>query len=205
MIYYLKGELISTEPGAIIVDTGAIAYKLFVSDNTIAAFSSKIGSVIKVYTYLAVREDAMDLYGFHSANDKNTFNMLITVSGVGPKAALAILSVLTPDAFALAVSTGDVKAISKASGVGPKIAARVVLELKDKLSRELGNISTDASFDAPVKTRASGDMGKYSDALNALIVLGYQRSEAIDALKGVDYQNLPLEDMITRALKNLMR
>lgn len=205
MIYYIKGELISTEPGAIIVDTGNIAYKLFVSDNTIAAFSSKIGSEIKVFTYLAVREDAMDLYGFHSSAEKNTFNMLITVSGVGPKAALAILSVLTPDAFALAVSTGDVKAISKASGVGAKIAARVILELKDKLTRELGNMPEQSASQAAPVQRASGDMGKYSDALNALVVLGYSRSEATDALKGIDYSRLSLEDMITAALKNLMR
>ena len=105
MIYYITGELVTTEPSAVIVDTGAIAYKLFVSDNTIAALSSKIGTKIRIYTYLSVREDAMDLYGFHSLDEKNTFNMLITVSGVGPKAALAILSVLTPDGFKLAVST----------------------------------------------------------------------------------------------------
>ena len=205
MIHYIKGELVTTEPGIIIVDTGAIAYKIFVSDNTIAAFSSKIGADIKVYTYLAVREDAMDLYGFHSNEEKNAFNMLITVSGVGPKAALAILSVLTPDTFALAVSSGDVKAISKASGVGAKIAARVVLELKDKISREIGKEpQANITFAAQV-ARPAGDMGKYSDALNALVVLGYSRSEATDALKGLDYSSLSLEDMITAALKTLMR
>lgn len=205
MIHYIKGELVTTEPGIIIVDTGAIAYKIFVSDNTIAAFSSKIGTDIKVYTYLSVREDAMDLYGFHSNEEKNAFNMLITVSGVGPKAALAILSVLTPDAFALAVSSGDVKAISKASGVGAKIAARVVLELKDKISREIGKEpQANITFAAQV-ARPAGDMGKYSDALNALVVLGYSRTEATDALKGLDYSSLSLEDMITAALKNLMR
>lgn len=203
MIYYITGELVTTEPSAVIVDTGAMAYKLFVSDNTIAALSSKIGTKIRIYTYLSVREDAMDLYGFHSLDEKNTFNMLITVSGVGPKAALAILSVLTPDGFKLAVSTGDVKAISKASGVGAKIAARVVLELKDKLTKELGSINV-SEVSTPI-TRPTGDAGKYSDALNALIVLGYSRSESTDALKGLDIASFTLEDLITAALKNLMR
>ncbi len=205
MIHYIKGELVATEPSAVIVDAGNIAFKLFVSDNTLMAFSSKIGSEVKVYTYLAVREDAMDLYGFISLEEKSAFNMLITVSGVGPKAALAILSVLTPDAFTLAVSSGDVKAISKASGVGPKIAARVVLELKDKLSRELTSVSSTSDYIAPSPARPSGDLGRYSDALNALVVLGYSRNEAADALKGLDPKNMQLEDMITAALKNLMR
>ena len=203
MIYYITGELVTTEPSAVIVDTGAIAYKLFVSDNTIAALSSKIGTKIRIYTYLSVREDAMDLYGFHSLDEKNTFNMLITVSGVGPKAALAILSVLTPDGFKLAVSTGDVKAISKASGVGAKIAARVVLELKDKLTKELGSVNAN-EVGTPI-ARPSGDAGKYSDAINALILLGYSRSESAEALKGLDVASFTLEDLITAALKNLMR
>ncbi len=203
MIHYVTGELVTTEPSAVIVDTGNIAFKLFVSDNTIAALSSKIGSKVKIYTYLAVREDAMDLYGFHTLEEKGAFNMLITVSGVGPKAALAILSVLTPGSFALAVSSGDVKAISKASGIGPKIAARVVLELKDKLSKELGSVSAN-DYAAPAP-RPAGELGRYSDALNALIVLGYSRSEAADALKGLDPKSMQLEDMITAALKNLMR
>lgn len=203
MIHYVTGELVNTEPSAIIVDTGSIAFKIFVSDNTIAAMSSKIGTKVKVYSYLAVREDAMDLYGFHSPEEKNAFNMLITVSGVGPKAALAILSVLTPSAFALAVSTGDVKAISKANGVGSKIAARVILELKDKLSKELGNPTVTATNTSSIQGQA--DVGRYSDAVNALIVLGYSRNEAIDSLKGLDPASMSLENLITAALKNLMR
>ncbi len=203
MIYFIKGELLTTEPGAIIVDTGSIAYKLFVSDNTIAAFASKMGSEIRVYTYLSVREDAMDLYGFHSLEEKNTFNMLISVSGVGPKAALAILSIMTPSVFAMAVNSGDAKAISKANGVGPKTAARVILELKDKLTKELGNITVIESVAETLKS--SKDMSKYSDALNALIVLGYSRTEAANAMKGLDYPSLSLEDLITAALKNLIK
>ena len=204
MIYYVTGKLVTTEPSVLIVDTGTIAFKIFASDNTIAAMSSKIGSEVKVYTYLSVREDAMDLYGFHSIEEKNAFNMLITVSGVGPKAALAILSVLTPSTFALAVSTGDTKAISKASGVGAKIAARVVLELKDKLSREMGKVS-GAEIYNDTTPKATGDIGKYSDALNALVVLGYSRNEASDALRGIDVKNMSLESIIPAALKNLMR
>ena len=203
MIYFIKGELLTTEPGAIFIDTGSIAYKLFVSDNTISAFASKIGTQIRVYTYLSVREDAMDLYGFHSLEEKNTFNMLITVSGVGPKAALAILSILSPSSFAMAVTSGDVKAISKANGVGPKTAARVILELKDKLTKELGNIASDTS-NVQV-TKSGADMGKYSDALNALIVLGYTRTESANALRGLDTASLSLEELITSALKNLIK
>ena len=202
MIYFIKGELLTTEPGAIFVDTGSIAYKLYVSDNTISAFSSKIGSEVRVYTYLSVREDAMDLFGFHSLEEKNTFNMLITVSGVGPKAALAILSIMTPSSFAMAVNTGDAKAISKANGVGPKTAARVILELKDKLTKELGNIAVSNS--APQATHVA-DASKYSDALNALIVLGYSRTEAANALRGLDTASLSLEELITASLKNLMK
>ena len=202
MIYFIKGELLTTEPGAIFVDTGSIAYKLYVSDNTISAFSSKIGSEVRVYTYLSVLEDAMDLFGFHSLEEKNTFNMLITVSGVGPKAALAILSIMTPSSFAMAVNTGDAKAISKANGVGPKTAARIILELKDKLTKELGNIAVSNS--APQATHVA-DASKYSDALNALIVLGYSRTEAANALRGLDTASLSLEELITASLKNLMK
>lgn len=203
MIYFIKGELLTTEPGALIVDTGSIAYKLYVSDNTISAFASKIGSQVRVYTYLSVREDAMDLFGFHSLEEKNTFNMLITVSGVGPKAALAILSIMTPSSFAMAVNSGDTKAISKANGVGPKTAARVILELKDKLTKGLGDIHV--SEGVAQSPKSSADISKYSDALNALIVLGYSRTEALSALRGLDTASLSLEDMITAALKNLIK
>ncbi len=203
MIYFVKGELLTTEPGALIVDTGSIAYKLYVSDNTISAFASKIGSQVRVYTYLSVREDAMDLFGFHSLEEKNTFNMLITVSGVGPKAALAILSIMTPSSFAMAVNSGDTKAISKANGVGPKTAARVILELKDKLTKGLGDIQV--SEGVAQSPKSSADISKYSDALNALIVLGYSRTEALSALRGLDTASLSLEDMITAALKNLIK
>lgn len=203
MIYYITGKLVANEPGALIIDTagdgGGLAYRLFVSDNTIAALASKLDEKVKVYTYLSVREDAMDLYGFHSNDERGAFNQLISVSGVGPKAALAILSVLTPDSLAVAVSSQDAKAIARANGVGAKIAARVVLELKDKLTKELGRAA-----EVGETPNASKSSGKYSDALNALIVLGYSRSEAAEALRGLD-TSLSLESMITAALKKLMR
>lgn len=203
MIYYITGKLVATEPGTLIIDTagdgGGLAYRLFVSDNTLAALASKLDEKVKVYTYLSVREDAMDLYGFHSNDERGAFNQLISVSGVGPKAALAILSVLTPDSLAVAVSSQDAKAIARANGVGVKIAARVVLELKDKFTKELGRAAEVGA--APDASKSSG---KYSDALNALIVLGYSRSEAAEALRGLD-TSLSLESMITAALKKLMR
>ena len=204
MIYYIRGKLVYTEPGAAVVDTGAVAYKMFVSANTIAALSSKMNEDVKIYTCLSVREDAITLYGFNSLEEKSVFNMLISVSGVGPKAALAILSVMTPSQFALSVTSGDTKAISKADGVGPKIAARIVLELKDKLSKEIGSITSDKTTQLNV-THSGAQTGKYSDALNALVVLGYTRGESSDALQGLDFGKLSLEELITAALKKLMK
>ncbi len=199
MYYHINGELCLTEPHTAVVDCGGVGYKLTVSNTTLAAISPKLGDKVKLYTYLAVREDAMELFGFYTMQEHSAFCQLITVSGVGPKAAMSILSTLSPEQFAAAVCSSDTKTLGKASGIGAKTAARIVLELKDKLAKEYG---TEAVTAAPVGVTASG---KLSDAVNALLVLGYSKAEATNALSGIDSSSMPLESLITAALKRLMK
>jgi Holliday junction DNA helicase RuvA len=134
MFYYLNGTLEINEAGCCVVDCSGVGYKLTTSLITSELLRDKLGQKVKIFTHLAVREDGIELFGFESNEERECFNKLITVSGVGPKAAMNILSIMTPDSFALSVCTEDIKAISKASGIGSKTAARIVLELKDKLS-----------------------------------------------------------------------
>ena len=151
---------------------------------------------------MAIREDDVELFGFYSLEELSAFKMLITVSGVGPKAAVSILSQLTPAKLAVAVCTEDKKAISQANGIGPKTAARIILELKDKLKNQ---ISGEDLKDAPTEIVTPGTSSKLSDAQDALAVLGYSRSEALTALKSIDTDNLELDEIIKLALKKLMR
>lgn len=198
MYYYLRGELVLTEPHMAVVDCGGVGYKLTVSNTTLAAISSKLHEEIKLFTYLAVREDAMELFGFASVSEHSAFTQLISVSGVGPKVAISILSTLTPEQFAAAVCSGDAKTLAKSKGLGAKGAERIILELKEKLTKEYGQTVSAA----PVGIQSSG---RVSDAVNALLVLGYTKQEAIGALEGIDSTSLTLEAMITAALKRLMK
>ena len=159
---------------------------------------------VTLYTHLAVREDDIELYGFATQAELSSFRMLLTVSGVGPKAALAVLSLLSPEKFALAVCTDDRKTISRANGVGPKTAARIILELKDKMLKENGGAIPDGGAVSSVPAAPAG-RGKLSEAVDALIVLGGSRPEALTALKTVDTDRLELEAIIRAALKNLMK
>ena len=199
MFYYIKGELVLTDPTSAVVDCGGIGYKMSVSKNTLARLTKR-GEKVCLYTYVHVREDAVELLGFYTEAELEAFKLLITVSGIGPKAAMAILSVLTPEKFALAVTMGDTKAIAKASGVGSKTAARVVLELKDKISKTLP-VDTETGEVLPESDELV--FGNTEEAISALTVLGYSRQEAQTALKGVD-PLLSLEDMITAALRKMM-
>ena len=202
MFYYIQGTITLLEPTFAVLDVGGVGYKLTVSGTTHERLSSSGSDKARLYTYLAVREDDIELFGFSTEEELSAFRMLISVSGVGPKAATAILSVLTPEKFALAVCTGDNKAIAKASGVGTKTAARVILELQDKLLKE-----TDPdvlSSEDTTATRAPLGKGALAEALDALMVLGYNRAEATGALKGVD-PGLDSGEMIKLALKKLMR
>ncbi len=199
MYYHIYGELCLTEPHTAVIDCGGVGYKLTVSHTTLSSIASKLGEKVKLFTYLAVREDAMELFGFYSIEEHSAFKKLITVSGVGPKAAISILSTLTPEQFAAAVCSSDTKALGKASGIGAKTAARIVLELKDKLAKEYG---ADAVSASPVGIMTSG---KLSDAHNALLVLGYSKAEANSALSGIDSSSMSLEELISAALKRLMK
>ena len=196
MFYYIKGDLVHTENNLAVIDVGGVAYKLTVSANTIGNLAASQKDKVKLYTYMAVREDAVELFGFYSLEELSLFKLLITVSGVGPKAAMSVLSSFTVEKFAIAVGNEDVKALSKANGVGAKTAARIVLELKDKVAKEI-SVSKGVA-DTPVSS------GTLSDAQNALMVLGYSKSEATNALKGIS-PILSLEDMIKEALKKLMK
>lgn len=193
MFYYIKGTLVYTDSSSAVLDTGGVAYKMTVSTSTLQQISY-LKNDVKLYTYMAVREDAVDLFGFYTLEELSLFKLLITVSGVGPKAAMGVLSAFTPERFAVVVGSEDVKALSKANGVGAKTAARIILELKDKVAKEM-----TSSKSAPIQS--SGD---FADAQNALMVLGYTKAEAVKALSGIS-PSLALEDMIKEALKKLMK
>lgn len=207
MFYYIKGKLVHLEPTFAVVDVGGVGYKLTVSGTTYEAMPPRSVTdppQVTLYTHLAVREDDIELYGFATQAELSSFRMLLTVSGVGPKAALAVLSLLSPEKFALAVCTDDRKTISRANGVGPKTAARIILELKDKMLKENGGAIPDGGAVSAAPAAPAG-RGKLSEAVDALIVLGYSRPEALTALKTVDTDRLELEAIIRAALKNLMK
>ncbi len=193
MFYYIKGTLVHTDPSSAVIDTGGVGYKMTVSASTLSQIAG-LKNDVKLYTYMAVREDAVDLFGFYTLEELSLFKLLITVSGVGPKAAMGVLSAFTPERFAIAVGNEDVKALSKANGVGAKTAARIILELKDKVAKEI-----TSSKSVQITTG-----GAVTDALNALMVLGYTKAEATTALSGIS-PSLSLEDMIKEALKKLMK
>ncbi len=207
MFYYIAGKLAYANPSTAVIDAGGVGYKLTISENTYNALPPRHtveNPQAKLFTYMAVREDGIELFGFMSETELSSFKMLLSVSGVGPKAAISILSLLTPEKFALAVCTEDKKTIARANGIGPKTAARIILELKDKLMKETDlGAAANASIEsaAPVSTNA----GKLSEAQDALMVLGYTRNEALNVLKNIDTQALSLEEIIKQALKLLMK
>lgn len=212
MFYYLKGRLAKLDINFAVIDCGGVGYKLTISGTSHEVLGKKLSEgnepEVKLYTHLAVREDDVELFGFATETELSTFRMLISVSGVGPKAAMSILSILTPEKFALAACTNDTKAISKASGVGAKTAARIVLELHDKLQKQMDSLPRGDMLGASGGTSAIGTgsgNGRLAEAQDALMVLGYSRAEASSALKNIDITGLDLEGIIKAALKNLMR
>lgn len=208
MFYYISGKLAKLDGSFAVIDAGGVGFKMTISKSTYYRLSGKENTPdTKLYTYMAVREDGTELFGFSSEEELSAFKLLITVSGVGPKAAISILSTLTPEKLALAICTEDKKAISQANGIGPKSAARIILELKDKLKAE-GISDTDnnvgASIGAEIQS-GTDKSGKLSDAQDALTVLGYSRSEAAKVLATIDTASLELDDIIRLALKKLMK
>ena len=208
MFYYISGKLAHLETGVAVIDAGGVGYKLTISGTTYDAMppnrSVKEAPNVLLYTYMAVREDGIELFGFATKTELEAFKLLISVSGVGPKAAMSILTLLTPEKFALAVCTDDKKTISKANGIGPKTAARVILELKDKLMKENPSAASSASISADAQSMV-GVRGKLSEAVDALLVLGYSRAEAMNAIKDIDTDKTELEEIIRLALKKLMK
>ncbi len=207
MFYYINGNLTHLESNLAVLDVGGVGYKLTVSGTTYDAMPPRSHTnppMVKLFTYLAVREDDMELFGFATQTELASFKMLISVSGVGPKAAMSILSFLTPEKFALAVCTDDRKTIAKANGIGPKTAARIILELKDKMMKESGGALPEVGTSSAV-SQAAPARGKLSEAVDALVVLGYSRAEAMNVLKDVDTVALELEEIIRVSLKKLMK
>lgn len=197
MYYYVNGTVAEIGPNLAVIDCGGVGYACATTNYTLAQL--KRGEQAKLYTYLHVREEIFDLYGFSTQAELSSFKMLLGVSGVGPKAALAILSSGTPDQLALSIVTGDEKSLTGVPGIGKKIAQRIILELKDKLAKE------QTGFDARMGTLSPiPAVGKTQEAASALAVLGYSAQEISAALKGVDAA-LPVEEMIRIALKKMAR
>jgi len=203
MFYYISGILAHREAGLAVIDCGGVGYKLTVSQNTLAELDKNASrsDKAKLYTYMAVREDDVELFGFYTEEELSTFKLLLTVSGIGPKAAMGVLSAFTPEGLARAVSTEDTKAISRANGIGAKGAARIVLELKDKLSY---------AGDTPEKVTVTSSASKaksshLTEAAEALAALGYNRAEINTVLSKMDTNGKEAGEIIRLALAMFMK
>lgn len=203
MIQYIRGELATLEEDRIIVDVGGIGYGIFMSVQSMSSLPP-VGSEVRIYTYLNVKEDAMQLFGFLTRDDLSVFKLLIGVNGIGPKGGQAVLSVLSPDDLRFAVLSNDVKAISAAPGIGKKTAEKVILELKDKLSLEdaLDHAVSGQSDNHSVQ---NGGGEVQSEAVQALVALGYGSTEALKAVKQIEIsEDTDVETVLKKALKNMM-
>ena len=198
MFYYLDGTVAHIEPYLAVIDCGGVGYACKTTNTTLGALQK--GQRGRLYTYLNVGEDVFDLYGFATQGELGSFKQLIGVSGVGPKAALAILSSTTPEGLAMAVITGDEKTLTMAPGVGKKIAQRIILELKDKIAKE----QQSGGF-VPSAAAVSVGGGKSVEAAQALAVLGYSQADIAAALKGLDVDSLPLEEIVRQALRRMVK
>lgn len=200
MYAYIKGELAEINTDHIVIEAGGIGYQVFISLQTFDYLPS-VGENLKIYTYLYLREDAMILYGFLTKDDLELFKLLISVSGIGPKGGLAILSTLEADDLRFAILSGDAKAISKAPGVGGKTAQRVILELKDKLSLE---DAFEAKTEHVQKNAAAAGGSVKNDAVMALTALGYSSTESLKAVSAVEItEDMDVEEVLKAALKYL--
>ena len=194
MYAYIKGTLTYKNYPVVVLEAGGVGYKISTTTNTIGKLPD-LGETVTLYTYLNVKEDIMELYGFYTREELSVFELLISVSGVGPKVGATILSSVNSQSFVVAVATGDAKAITKAQGVGPKLAARIILELKDKINKE-------GTIEIPETVSQGQSLEVNDEAVEALMVLGYSPSEAKKAVAGLTGS---VEDIISVALKNLMK
>lgn len=196
MFYHLSGIVAETEPSLAVIDCGGVGYALNVTYNTLAQLS--VGDKAKLYISEVVREDAFDLYGFADKNERRCFEMLISVSGIGPKAAMSILSANTPEGLALAIMNSNEKALTVAPGIGKKIAQRVILELKDKINKGASEISVPAAA-VPAQS------GTMNELVAALTVLGYSSSEIAPVLRQLDLSGMSTEEAIKLVLRKMMK
>ena len=204
MFYYLNGELAVRDINYCVIDCGGVGYQLTISLTTSESLAAKMNQKVKLYTYLAVREDGVELFGFGSIEERTAFNLLTSVSGVGPKAAMSILSIMTPERLSLAIINDEAKAIAKAQNIGAKTAARIILELKDKVAKDMiysGGNSTLGDVGSVAHTTIGGNLGEAAEALTAL---GYDKATVNTAIKGID-PKLPSGEIIRLALKKLAR
>lgn len=199
MIYNLRGTLTVADVNYIVVECSGVGFKCFTTLNTVKDLG-RVGDEVNIFTHLAVREDAMDLYGFATVAELDAFKLLITVSGVGPKAAAAVLSELTPDKLALCIASGDAKAITRAQGVGKKTAERIVLELKDKM----GAIASESVSQSVINASSAVADNETAEAVAALVALGYSQSDASMVVGAMD-KSLSVDEMIRQGLKQLAK
>ena len=199
MFYSVRGKLIHMDSSTAVVECGGVGYNCQTTMNTLK--NLRLGDEVTLFTYLNVREDAMELFGFSAKTELDTFKTLIGVSGVGPKAGLAILSELSPEQVAMAIATDDIKTITRAQGVGKKIAQRIVLELKDKLAKSLSSEDTSLPSAAAAANTAMGNIPK---AIEALGVLGYSPADVSGILATMD-SALPVEQLIAQTLRQMGR
>lgn len=200
MFHHIEGTVAELEPNLAVIDCGGVGFGLNVTTNTIAALS--LNKKAKLYVAEAIGDNNFDLYGFSTKAERRCFNMLTAVSGIGPKAALSILSYNTPEGLALAIMNNDEKALTVAPGIGKKIAQRVILELKDKMSKELGT----QDFQMPVAAAVVGAKDStLNDALTALSVLGYSTAEISPVLKTLDISGMDAEQIIKAVLKRMVK
>ena len=208
MIYSLSGELLFTDAVAstAVIDCCGVGYKVTVTSNTLRKLpvNPEKPPRIRLLTYMQVREDGVDLLGFYTSEELDMFKLLISVSGVGPKAAVSILSLMTPEKLAAAIATEDVKGISKAPNVGAKTAGRIILDLKDKVAKAFPTMDAASYEDALPTQTVTADSGKLTDAQSALLSLGYSRQEVAAALSKVN-TSASLEDIIRLALNVLLK
>jgi Holliday junction DNA helicase RuvA len=201
VFYHIEGTVTDLDENVAVLDCSGVGYKINTTTTTLSRL--KIGERAKLYTYLYIREDCFDLYGFYSLSEKRLFEMLINVSGVGPKAGLSLLSLGTPESLAMAIIEGNEKTLTVAHGIGKKTAQRVILELKDRIAKEItGNILNMPAAGTGTVSRSGG---KLSDAAAALAVLGYDNSEIAFALKDIDTENRSLEEIIRQALRKMVK
>ena len=200
MFYYIEGTVTVIEQNLAVVDVGGVGYACNTTLNTLSHLET--GKKARLYTYCNVKEDAFDIYGFYELSEKRCFEMLISVSGVGPKAAVSILSAHAPEALAMAIINNDDRALTVAQGIGKKTAQRIILELKDKVSKDTAALGGSGGAITSPGTAAGSKM---NDAASALAVLGYSPGEISAALRSIDADSMTLEEIIREVLKSSLK